>query len=186
MDIWQAYVKDLLKENPEYWTRYANYTSNYAVYRKAGVKVEEVMNYKRFRKILDTYFSRAKKMVIEGMAVNITGNVGKICARRVERDYRKKKQFMINWNETRKGPLIPDPVIPGKLKYKTIIYFTGDDWCRIGWHKTGKITNETVYEFKPSARSWDGKTGFEMEFNKAMQADPLLKYQYLFFPISKY
>lgn len=185
MDIWQAYVYRLLQENKDCWSRYENYTSNYAIYRKVGNKVEEVMNYKRFTGIVRTYFRRAKKAIINGEALNMTACVGKICARRVERDFRKNKQRKIDWGKTRQQPKVWNEA-RGKMEYAKKIYYTTDDWCRIGWHKTGSITNELSYEFKPSAPSSTKKTGFELEFSQALIADPLLKYQYLFYPVKNF
>lgn len=179
MDIWQDYVKHVIDKNPEYWTRYANYTSNYYIYRKVGNRVEEVMNYKRYRKIIATYITRAKKAIIQGEALNITNRVGKICARRVERDFRKKGK-PIDWGKTNVHGFTIDDT--GKKKYNKVVYFTDDDWCRIGWHKTLSIANESVYEFKPAGAMF-GNTGFKTEFIQALKADDLLRYQYLFFTI---
>jgi len=185
VDIWQDYVKQVLTEHPEYWTRFKNYMSNYVIYRKVGNRVEEVMSYVRYRKIVAEYITRAKKAIIKGEAVNITGSVGKICARRVERDFRATKK-KVDYHKTRQQPLVEDPVT-GKKKYAHVIYFSDDDWCRIGWHNTHKIKNEKVYEFKPTNPNSAGKgdTGFKAQFVAALRADPLLKYQYLYFTIKQ-
>lgn len=184
MDMWQRYAKELLAANPEYWSRFENYTSNFAVYRKAGTRVEEVMNYKRFNGIIRSYFNRAKKAIIKGEAVNMLASVGKICARRVERDFRKPKQNRLDWDRTKKQPLVWDEE-KQRMVYENKIYHVGDEWCRIGWHKTKTIANESVYEFKPTAPSGDKKHGFTLEFSTALINDPLLKYQYLFFPVAQ-
>ncbi len=184
LDMWQTYVKKLLADNPEWWSRYENFTSNYAVYRKAGTRVEEVMNYTRYRKIVENYLTRAKKAIINGEAVQF-GRVGKICARRVERDFRRQRQRKVDWGKTRKQELVWSEE-KQKLCYVKVIYYTTDDWCRIGWNRADLVTNENLYEFKPSSESHDKKTGFEMEFSQALIKDPLLKYQYLYYPIKSY
>lgn len=185
MDMWKAYATRLLDTNPEWWSRYENYTSNYAIYRKVGTRVEEVMNYKRFSTIIRAYFTRAKKAIINGDAVNMLSSVGKICARRVERDFRNKRQRRVDYGKTRQQPLVWSEEHQ-KMKYAHVVYYTGDDWCRIGWHKTQSIKNETVYEFRPSSTSWNRTSGFELEFSQALIKDPLLKYQYLFFPVRNF
>jgi len=184
MDMWQKYVKDMLAANPEYWSRYENYTSNFAVYCKDGNRVKEVMNYKRFNAIIRSYFTRAKKAIIKGEAVNMMASVGKICARRVQRDFRKPKQNRINWHRTKQQPLVFDDK-EQRMKYEHKIYHVEDEWCRIGWHKTKTLANESVYEFKPTAQSSTKQWGFAMEFSNALRADPLLKYQYLYFPVGQ-
>ena len=182
--MWQKYVKDILATNPDYWTRFEHYISNFAIYRKANNRVEEVMSYKRFKNIILSYFNRAKKAIIKGEAVNMQSGVGKICARRVERDFRKPKQRTIDWAKTRKQPLVFDETTQ-KMKYANVIYNTDDEWCRIGWHKAHRLVNEQVYEFKPS-KSGNGSIGFANEFSKALITDPLLKYRYLYYPVTNY
>ena len=72
------------------------------------------------------------------------------------------------------------------MRYNKVIYYTNDEWCRIGWFKTKSITNESVYEFKPTQAGTHKTTGFAAEFSQALIADPLLQYQYLYEPITNY
>lgn len=185
MDIWIAYTKHLMAKNNALVTKYSKRFAcpNYTIgtIRSDGVYVE-LMNYSRFRKMLEYYFDKAKKEIIKGNTINIMSKVGKICAKRVERDFRKDRQKKIDWARTKQQPKIVDPVT-GKISYERVIYFVTDDWCRIAWVKTGKLKNETVYEFKPAARNSAGTSGFKLEFSEALRADPLLKYQYLFTPL---
>lgn len=185
-DMWEAFIKEKLATNPEWWTK-KNYTwgwSRFSLWKLENGRPVEVMSYERFNKIIRAYFNRAKKAIIKGEAVNMQAGVGKICARRVERDFRKKKQRNINWPRTKLQPLVWSEK-KQRLEYANTIYFVEDEWCRIGWHKTESLANETVYEFKPTAVSSDKKHGFTMEFSTALKANPLLKYQYLYFPLDK-
>jgi hypothetical protein len=181
-DIWIAYATQLLHDNPEWWGRYAQNTMHFYVYRRVGTKVELVISYPVFRKTMETYLNRAKRSIIQGEALNVLGGVGKICARRVERDFRKKNQRRVDWHKTRQQPMIWSEE-KQKMVYKTIIFFTNDDWCRIGWSKNGRVKNETVYEFVPANRNSGGTSGFKLEFTEALKKDPLLKYKYLFNPL---
>lgn len=179
IDMWIDYAKKLLANNPEYYSRKRKGRPHDTIYRKNGDKTEVVMNYTLFRKIIEFYFDKAKTEIINGNAINMTNRVGKICAKRVERDFRKKSA--INWKETKKQPIVE---VDGKSKYKNTIYFTDKDWCRIGWFKVNNIDlTTTIYEFKPTSPSWDGSKGFVAEFSKALINNPILKYKYLYQPV---
>lgn len=182
-DIWKQYAVQLLAINPEWWGMYHNKIANYYIYRHVCIdnkmSVAEVFSYNKFRQIIDEFFIAAKIAVINGQAVNLGNHVGKVCARRVERDHSNKQ---INWGRTKLQPKILNK--DGKLVPKKFIYFTDDDYCRIGLHKTGRIKNETVYEFVPAE---DNKifTGFKQEFSKALKSNILLKYRYLYYPLKR-
>lgn len=183
-DIWVAYAIRLLNENPDWWSVYScSYkVSHCFIYRKVGTRVEEVMSYPRFRKTIETYFTRAKQSIIQGEALNIRSSVGKICAKRVERDFRKKGQRNVNWQKTKQQPLVWNEE-KQKMVYAKIIFYVNKDWCRISWSKNGHVKNETMYEFTPANRNSDGTSGFKLEFTQALEKDPFLKYKYLFNPI---
>lgn len=178
MDIYQAYVAKLLQDNPNYWTRYANKTRNYWVYRTVHTSernyVETVISYPEFRNIVEQYFTRAKDYIIMGHSLNIGANVGIIEARRVERNFGNKS---VNFNETLKQPYGED----GKRK---VIYYDDDDWIRIGWEKTDNIPNCGIYRFIPTHGDMRGG-GFKVEFSRANKRNPLLKYKYRYFPFIK-
>jgi len=205
--IWEAYAAKILADNPEYWGKYHNKIHNFYIYHKLNYidtvygheivdgkrvqvprpiqtsKIVEIYSYTKFRKIVECFFDKAKTAIVNGEAVSIN-RCGKICAKRVERDFRSSSQRLVNWSKTRLQPKIFDPVA-GKNKYAKLIYFTGDDWCRIGWYKPG-MRNETVYEFEPSNRNSGATTGFKHEFSEALTSNPLLKYRYLYCPIKDY
>lgn len=175
--IWIAFAKRKLIQNPQWSFKRKDSISHYYLYNKEG---KLVIDYPRFRKIVEYYFDLAKKAIMNGEALNLTNDVGKILGNRVERFFSDKKR--INWGRTRKQPLVPNEEVPGKLKYATVIYFIDDDWCRIRWSK-GKIANKTVYMFEPTNRNSSGTKGFKMEFSEALRADPWLKYRLLYSPL---
>lgn len=195
--MWEAYAKELLAKNPDYVGKYFNKIHNFYIFKKgtktrtvitkySGYQTSDkaysmsglVISYTEFRKIIADYFEKAKREIIKGNAINING-VGKICVKRVERDFRKDRQRFINWAATKNQPKIWDEQL-GRERYTKYIYFTTDDWCRIAWFKHTQLTNKTVYEFEPSNQSSSGVGGFKSEFSKALQSDKLLKYQYLY------
>lgn len=196
-DVWLKYVEKLLLDNPQWKSRYAKYLPQYKIvrveqtwtmklvgskFKKVTVIQEiEVLNYSRFRKVIEHFFDRAKHAIIQGEAIDITSSVGKICGCMVQRDFTKKGQRRINWGATRKYPLVWSE-IKGRMEYQTLVYYTNDDWCRIKWVKTCQLTNESTYEFKPAAPNSAKTTGFTKEFSEALKNDPLLKYRYLFNP----
>lgn len=187
-DIWQAYVKKLLAANPEYITRRGkSATANCYVLRPSGEGAEiaytEVMNYFWFRRLIEHYFNKAKIAIIAGEALNILGSVGKICARRVERDFTSYKQQQVDWGKTSARGWTINPET-GKRKYNKVILITSTDWCRIGWHKPKDIYNAIFYQFAPASANAARTLGFQLEFSQALDKDPLLRYQYLYMPRS--
>jgi hypothetical protein len=183
-DVWKEYALQLLGLNKDWWGIYHNKLSNYAVYRNVEIDgklcVEEIFSYKRFKQIIDEFFISAKEAVIKGEAVNMGNKIGKICARRLERDHSNRQ---VNWGRTALQPKVVSEKT-GKLVPKKLIYYTEDDYCRISWHKTGQVRNETVYEFAPTEDNKCG-TGFKEEFARALKKNVLLKYRYLYYPLQK-
>jgi hypothetical protein len=181
-DVWKNYSMQLLGLNSDWWGKYHNKLENYYIYRKVEIDgklvIEEVFSYGKFRQIVDEFFLAAKQAVIRGDAINLGNHIGKVCARRVERDHSNRK---INWGKTSLQPKVLNEET-GKMVPKRFIYHTGDDYCRIGLHKTGRVRNETVYEFAP-AEDNKCKTGFKQEFTAALNHNILLKYRYLYFPL---
>lgn len=183
-DVWKAYALKLLALNSDWWGRYHNKLENYYIYRSVVIdgkpSVELVFSYGQFKEIIDEFFLAAKVAVIDGEAVNLGNHIGKICARRIERDHSNKQ---VNWGRTKLQEMVLDEST-GKMKPKKLIYFTEDDYCRIGLHKTGGIKNEMVYEFSPAESNKLG-TGFKQEFAAALDRNILLRYRYLYFPLQK-
>lgn len=180
-DVWKVYSAQLLSINSDWWGTYHNKLSDSKIYRKVNIngkeKVELVFSYDQFRQIIDEFFLGAKQAIIAGEAVNLGNNIGKICARRVERNHNNKQ---VNWGRTNLQPKVLNEKT-GKMVPKKLIYFTDDDYCRIGLHKTGRIKNETVYEFVPTEMNKCG-TGFKQELAAALKSNILLKFRYLYYP----
>lgn len=170
-DIYIAMATKLLKENPEYWAKKDRSSSvKYGyIYTKRGDRVVEVMSYRRFMKVVRRYFTFARKRVIAGMSVNLGSNLGRVQARCITRNFKKK---VINWEATMARPKELD-VATGKMKRK-MVYFVNDTYSRIKWEQLGKIANESVYKFYPSGGNRPGK-GFKREFSTALHQDPLLE-----------
>lgn len=200
--IWEAYAKKYLLEHPDCFGKQHNKIKNFYIYKhdtkKRVIKVKYpsrsfnvtahssqglVNSYEIFRGIIELYLSKAKSAIINGEAVHFT-HIGKICARRVERDFRKTTQRKVDWGKTRRQTKVWSDDA-GKMVYPRKIYFAEDDWCRIGWNKVG-IPNETVYEFDPAGPNSKGEGGFRVPFSQALAADPLLKYKYLYSPIKEF
>jgi hypothetical protein len=204
--MWQAYAKDLLADHPKYIgvKQNGNSIENYYIFkadtksrvvvtqypsRKIYTKVYSrsglIFSYPQFRKVVEDYFMKARKEIIKGNAINING-VGKICAKRVERDFRNDRHKLIDWSKTRLQPKVYNEEL-GREVYSKYVYLMGDDWCRIAWFKNMVLTNRCVYEFEPthsSSISQKVRTqGFTAEFSAALTRDKLLKYQYLFQPL---
>ena len=173
-DIYKAFAIQLLKDNPEYWSKY-NYilkVSNYVIYKKSKQGPEVIIDYPMFQKILQTYYTLAKTVIIQGGEFNLGNNLGVIAARRVERNHKNKS---VNFVETAKQPRKENG------KPERVIYYTDDDWCRIGWVKSRKIQDQTFYEFRPTSNDMRGG-GFKHEFSQALQKNPLLKFKYKYYP----
>lgn len=181
-DIWIAYAEKLLKKDPNLVSKYANKTRHYVIGYMEDGKFIEVLSYPKYRRTVERYFDKAKRAIIQGEAINMGGGVGKICGKRVERDFRKQKQRRVNWHKTRQLPKVWD-----EAKQKWVapyyIYFTSNEWCRIAWVKNELLKNETVYEFAPASRNSAGTSGFKLEFSQAQKEDPLLQYRYLYNPL---
>lgn len=184
-DIWEQYAATLLAANPEWWGIIKNGVQNHTLYRKYtddnGRKII-IMTfcYDKFRKIITTYFKLAQDTIIQGNALDMTSGVGKMCMRRVQRNHAHKS---INFYKTKMQPKVWSPE-HGKEVRKKIIYYVSDDWSRVGWHKFGKMKNETVYEFVITTNSKSGNC-FRQKIHKALNNDPLLKYKYIYFPLIK-
>lgn len=175
-DVYVAYAIKLLKENPEYWSRYNRpmAMSHYWIYVKKKNKVVEVINFNRWLNIINTYIAKGMAHIIDGDVFILGHNLGKIAGKHIERNHKNKQ---VNWEETRKQPRVLNPVT-GRMIPEKFIYFTEDSYARIGWFKTKKLTNETVYEFAPTF----GKKGFKAAFSRANRQNQMLKFKYQYFP----
>lgn len=177
-DVYETWVDNLLKENKTFWTRssLAKKRKREFIFTKNNKVVGspiEVMSFTRWYKIVSLYFLLARKEVIKGRRIRLGYRLGAIRARTISRNFKNKQ---INWNETKKQPLVLDPVTK-KMKRQRIIYHTSETYSRIAWEKLGSITNETYYKFVPS-QGTKARGGFKQEFKTALKENPLLETQY--------
>lgn len=174
-DVYKAYAAQLVKENPGYWGKYNKRMPNYSVYKQEGQKVIEVISYPRFKRIIETWFQQAQSYIIAGEILTLGHNLGKIGARRVERNFKNKQ---VDWKKTM-------DMWQKKNKREGLMYHLGEDWIRIGWKKPGKIKNEHFYRFTPANGNSSTDVGFKKLFSMANQTDPTLKFRYQYFPYLK-
>lgn len=167
-----------------YWSRFNKscQVSHFYIYTCKIVdgrpKVIEVINYVRWRAIMDAYFLKARDCIIQGEALNIGNFVGRIEPWHIERNHANRK---IDFHKTKQQPLIEAP--DGSMRRERIIYHTADSYVRVGWRKARRLTNEKSYEFKPSRKNINGN-GFQQIFSIANQ-DETLRLSYPYFPYIK-
>lgn len=171
--IYAAYVRKLLKENEEWWSKYSKPQRAHMVYRKVAGGVEEVISYARFKAVLITFLDLAQDRIVQGQALRMR-KLGTMHAARVERNFRRK---MVNFHETKKQPINPET---GK-RVRTI-YHTSPDWCRIRWNKPYKSLDWVeAFQFEP-CDSMQGKGGFKDRFRNSIKDNRPLQLSYPFIP----
>lgn len=180
-DIYQMYAASILQADPQCWGKYNSRArrKNYWIYKTVNVKgkatIVEVMNYKRWKRIMHAYFTAARnRMIFFGEGLSL-GRLGLIKPRRIERNF---SNLMVNWGETQKRPKIEKN---GKLVYD-FVYFDDPDYVMLGWRKYRSYTNEQMYEFEPSNgnRKVDG---FKEQFVHANNENKTLKFLYEYIPM---
>lgn len=179
--IWLAYVKATLAANPKYRRKDTGKYSSYhdiIIRKNVGDRWVIVMDYPKFKNIVEHLFTNAKTAVIQGEVFNLP-HCGKVFIKRIQRDFRSKKK-QVDWNSSIKKN--PDFDEHGKRIFRKLIYFSGDDYLRIAWLKM-QITNQSWYEFAPTAGDTRRQAGFKLELAIANHKDPILKYRYLFCPL---
>jgi hypothetical protein len=180
-DVYQSYVKILLAENPEFWGVYSRgrKMKNFWIYRRVKGKVVEVLNFDRWYHIMVSFIMRIRDRVTAGEVFEMGHNLGKIEARCIERNFSNPK---VNFFETNKQPKKMND--KGKMVPERIVFFTDEEYVRIGWDKSHNLTNETVYEFRPTQGNVT-KEGFAEAFSHANMKNPLLKRKYRYFAYVK-
>lgn len=128
-----------------------------------------IMSYTKFRLIIDTFNKYAAEAVIQGERFSFGNGLGYIYAARIERCFIHPRCDMVATRRVRK--LEPD---------HPAIFFTDADYCIIKWQKFFKVTNETVYTFKPAKHSMNA------DFHKAIASNPILKTLYKYIPYKYY
>lgn len=183
-DIWEYYTTIILRVNPTWKCKFKlGGIRNF--YVKAILETEDgrlpskvVFDYKKFKEIIETYYTLAKERIVQGETLDLKGGAGKICACRVERNHKRKS---IDFHETAKQPLVWSEEKKKMVRQHTI-YFTDDDWCKIKWIKTSPFKNSSVYEFAITRNTPTGD-GFNQMLSRALKADKFLKYRYMYKPM---
>lgn len=180
--MWDAYVKRILNENPTWWSKARKTVGKFYVYRPDGDGQVEVINYEIFRTIIEDYLNLAKKAIINGECLYLS-SVGRICAKRIQRDFRGKKKS-VDWKRSHAAGVT---TVDGKKKFNKLYFRTEDDYCRIGWFKAA-IENISMYMFLPAKPGISDREGggFSKQFSNALISDPLLRFKYLFCPLRDY
>ena len=178
-DIWVYYSWYLLNNNPEWWGATYCGIPNYNLYRKytdedGRLHVITAFTFEQFSKIIYEYFEGAKQKIIEGQVLDMTSGVGKIFAKRAERNFNRKS---VDFYKTKQQELIYDEKT-GKMKRSKVIYWTTNDWCMISWLSNGRLKNISVYKFRITKNLKSG-LGFNQQLVKALQENPNLKYKYI-------
>lgn len=186
-DIWEWYTIKLLAANPQWCGVNKDKVINYFIYAKyvddnGKKRIDEVLSYKVFMDTMKVFFDLAKDTIVhDGEALKLLGRMGTIAARRVQRDQSKK---VINYERTKQQPRVWNEAKQKEVPSR-IIYFTTDDWCRIGWHKIRNwVKNVLAYEFSPAKDLRSGK-GFNQILSNALNKEPSLKYKYIYYPLKK-
>lgn len=169
IDIYKSWCNQKIKEDNIYVLEYDAY------YKRDSIRVllqirpggdrKVVMTYALFRNILETYNKIGVEHVIEGGRFEIGNRMGYLEAKRVERNFNHPR---INHIATKRAR-DKEPDHPA-------IYYTDEDYCAIAWVKSHQLKNESVYSFVPANYS------FREKFSKTLNANPILKYNYKYYP----
>lgn len=186
-EVWEWYALKLLAANPDWCglCKKGDKTQNYFIYAKytdsSGKKrMDEIISFKSFKDVVTEFFELAKEKIIAGGTLKLANNLGNIFPKRVARDHSKK---VINYAKTKLYPKVWSEEKQKMVRSK-IIYYTNDDWCRIGWSKLNKaVRNLAVYEFCPTTGDDKHRKGFKQMFAEAIKANPLLKFRYKYYPL---
>lgn len=165
-DMYRYYTTKLLEENPNYKAEYDKIIcvkGIFVIYKVVDHVKTFIVDYRMFRKVLETYNLKATDAVIQGERLNLGYGLGFIQGRRIERSFtRPQVDFGASYKARLKDP---------KAEY---VYYTSEDYCRIAWNKQGGVKNSYIYEFVPAATA----NGFRKRFSRALIDNPLLKFRY--------
>jgi hypothetical protein len=172
-DIYMDFIRTAVQANPK--LQIVKLRNRKVVVPYVLVNGETVvMTYSRWFNAIAVYLGKARERVIEGDRFRM-GNIGWLHAKRIERNFRNKQ---INWKLTNSQEKIFD-----KEKQKWVpackVYYTGDDYCRIGW--TQRRGHAMLYKFLPTNSSLK-HVGFKQQFSNANMQNPALKLRYIYYP----
>lgn len=175
VDMYKAWCAQLLKDHPDYYDKYDNYTKSgnhwgriRVIYKKEKGQEIMVMSYTMFRLIIEMYNKYAAEAIIHGRRFDLGSGLGYLFPARIERNFRRLKFDVISTMQTRKK--IPD---------HPPIYYLQHDYCMVKWQKLYRTKNESVYTFITA------KQTFRREFSAANKQNPVLKTNYKFIPLQK-
>lgn len=175
-DMYKWYVKKICESDKTLRTVYDDVLKAKGidiVYREVKGKREIYITYTIFKSILERNNTLAREAVIEGEVYKLSNSLGYLRARRIERNFAKPTVDVIAtvnyWKEN-----------PEAKERKIKIYHQDDDFVRIAWHKNAYkgVRNITAFDFKPCK-------DFRVSFARENKSRPLLKFNYLFHPLSQ-
>lgn len=173
VDMYKAWCAQKLKEHPNYFEKYDNFTRSASwcgrirvIYKKENGKEVMVMSYAMFRLIIEMYNKYAADAIIHGRRFDLGSKLGYLFPARVERSFARPKFDVIATMQTRKK--IPD---------HPAIYHLTPDYCMVKWQKYYQTKNESVYTFITARHT------FREAFSTANKQNPILKTNYKFLPL---
>lgn len=176
VDMYKAWCARELKEHPDYFEKYDNFTKSArwcgrirVIYKKVAGKEIMVMSYIMFRLIIEMYNKYAAEAIIHGHRLNLGSKLGYLYPARIERNFSRPKIDIITTMQTRKK--IPD---------HPMMYHLSPDYCMVKWQKLHMIKNESVYTFITARHS------FRQSFSEANKKNPILKTNYKFIPLQRH
>lgn len=175
IQMYNMYIKELLKNNPDYTGKNYQYISNGQIIDELTGKV--VINYTQFKAIIAAFNKKAALKIIKGFTLDLGPNLGNMFMARVERP---AKSSAINMKESlalRKRLLAEGKLTSTNWK----VPYTDDEFIMLQWHKGHhRLPNINFYKFK-TAGGQPGK-GFRYQISSANLQNPHLKALYPFIP----
>jgi hypothetical protein len=132
-----------------------------------------LLTFDRWFNIMTVFFAEAREKIIQGERLSLYQG-GFIHAKRIERNFRNKR---VNWKETMRGEMRFDEEKQKNVPVRKV-YYTEEDYCRIGWSAKGHVPG---YKFSPTNSS-KSKVGFKQQFSQHLIRNPHLKLSYIYYP----
>lgn len=179
--IWQEWANTYVADHPVAWSSSkdengkAGFDRNQTILMTLNRKPVITHNYRDYAKVVLMFFELTKTSVIQGDNINLSTKLGSISARHIEGNPAK---LVPDWVKTREGWRT------GKLLPNRLIYTQQTDYLRIGWNKHRRYSSSKFYELILACSSTSSRLkGIRVEFRKANELDPSLRYKYQFFPL---
>ncbi len=175
-DMYQHFVKELLKNNPNYKARRFKYITNGEVYKQENGEDIRVITYPQFKEILSEYNTVAGEKIIQGYTLAMGTGLGDIFAARIQRPTSGRRLDRGASFKRRKELKEAGTLTNENWK----ITYTDDDFIMVMWHRGLTTPNIHLYKFK-TAGGQPGK-GFRAKLSNAIKTNPALKGIYPFLP----